>query len=273
MYVQHIIVIYTIILFYIVYFLQVLHQFYIYSLFFADDLVSISISSIRIIERGTNYQEIISSIRLFDNILSDNIGHDGAAVYIFGKWLLILKHLIYERKENKFDPFIYNTWKVFLQKKTDIIIDMELLGKNIKDLGFLGLIFGGRGLEQHGIFDFYVPNHDDMTNILAFYVPSHDDMTNILALNVLILFTNLTIMFINGVGEYPFSLYQLVLLLTHTKIKRVWIYSRKKNSWLYYLWRDKSSSLIEAYKNKGYAIDFDIHHEHGYGDHISIKLL
>ena len=28
------------------------------------------------------------------------------------------------------------------------------------------------------------------------------------------------------------------------------------DSWLYHLWRNKSSSLIEAYKNKGYGIVF-----------------
>ena len=86
---------------------------HIYSLFF-DYPESINISSIRIIETATNYQEIIQAITLFDNALSNNIEE---RVNVSSESLLVLKHLIYERNENKFDLFIYNTWKVFVQKK------------------------------------------------------------------------------------------------------------------------------------------------------------
>ena len=60
-----------------------------------------------------------------------------------------MNHLIIERKENQFDPFIYNSWRVFLQKQTKITIKMYWLARDIRDSGFLGLIFGGRGLERH----------------------------------------------------------------------------------------------------------------------------
>ena len=93
-------------------------------------------------------------------------------------------------------------------------------------------------------------------------------MTNILKLNVLKLFNNLQIMQIWYVEDSPFSLYQLVSLLRHTKIRKVDIIPYfNNNTWLHYLWRDKSSSLIEAFKNKGYAIEF----KGGYT--LSIKLL
>ena len=88
-------------------------------------------------------------------------------------------------------------------KKNKIEINMWSVGVYIEDSGFLGLIFGGRGLEKHRR-DNYIPD---------------DDMTNILALSVLILFNNLKTMVIRSVDDYPFSLYQLVLLLRHTKMK------------------------------------------------------
>ena len=64
---------------------------------------------------------------------------------------------------------------------------------------------------------------------------------------------------ISSVDYYPFSLYQLASLLTHTKIKKVDIITKFTgfNTWIYYLWVDSSSSLIEAYENKGYAIELD----------------
>ena len=230
-----------------------------YSLFFGvGHGYPINISSIRIIKTKRNYQEIIQAITILDNILSGNIEEK-----ISKKSLLILNHLIVERKENKFDPFIYNSWKTFLQKKTEIKIDMDNLNKYITDLGFLGLIFGGRGLELHrrDLFD------DNFKN--NYYIP--DDMTNILKLNVLNVFPNLQTMVIGWLEEHPFSLHQLALLLKDTKIKMVEIEAAKNSSWLFYLWSDKSSSLIKAYKNKGYSIEVDGKFDYTFV--ISIKLL
>ena len=89
---------------------------FIYSLFFGatDEYCPIVISSIRIIETATNYQEIIEMISLFDRVLSGDMVKKKK---IGCSSLLILNHLIYERKENKFDPFIYNSWKLFCKKK------------------------------------------------------------------------------------------------------------------------------------------------------------
>ena len=83
---------------------------------------------------------------------------------------------------------------------------MGTLGKHNLDLGFLRLIFGGRGLEKHDTFDNYICDDDDMTNI---------------PLNVLNLFKNLQTMVLKNIDDYPFSLYQLL----HTKIEKVEINS------------------------------------------------
>ena len=150
---------------------------------------------------------------------------------------------------------------VFLQKKTKITLDMARINKYITDSGFLGLIFGGRGFEFHkrNYFDNNIP--DD------YYIPNDDDMTNILISNVLNLFNNLQTMVIAYVQSHPFSLHQLVLLLTQTKIEKVEILAVDDNSWLFYLWGNSSSSFIKAYINEGYSIEYD-------GDFvISIKLL
>ena len=217
---------------------------FIYSLFFGHP-EPINISSIRIIETAKNYQEIIQAISTFDNVCTGNYEEFN----ISKESLLILNHLI-ERKENKFDPFIYNSWKVFLQKKTEIRINMYQLGKHITDLGFLGLMFGGRGFEMH---------RDSK------YIP--DDMTNILNFN---LFNNLQTLVLDRVEDYPLSLHQLLLLLTRTKIKKVRMsasfYKWLDYLWLYCSWRDNSSLLIQTYKNKGYAINY-------YVDKIYINLL
>ena len=133
---------------------------------------------------------------------------------------------------------------------------MDRLNRYILELQFLGLIFGGRGLEKH--------TDDD-------YIPGDDDMTNILTLNVLNLFKNLRTVRINGVRDYPFSLYQLVLLLGHTKIEEFAVFEDKEHSWFSCLWCGKSSSLIQAYKKKGYAIE--LYDCTPYVEEISIKLL
>ena len=141
-------------------------------------------------------------------------------------------------------------------KKNIIEINMSCLGDYIKDLGFLRLIFGGRGLESH-----------DGDN----YICDDDDMTNILKLNVLNLFKNLQTLMIRMVQDHPFSLISIVIVIDAHKDKRGGGKALEEDSWLSCVWYDKSSSLIEAYKNNGYAIEFD-HDVYG-GYCLSIKLL
>ena len=80
------------------------------------------------------------------------------------------------------------------RKKTKIEINMRYLNESISDLVFLGLIFGGRGLEKHESY-YYIGDYYDA------------DTTNILSLNVLNLFENLQT---SGYTKryYPFSLYR-----------------------------------------------------------------
>ena len=45
------------------------------------------------------------------------------------------------------------------------------------------------------------------------------------------------------------------IVIEHTKIKRVYINAASSNTWVDYSWRDCSSSLMQACKNNGYAIE------------------
>ena len=258
-------------MFYILFYFICLHIIIsvIFSLFFGQHRYSINISSIRIIETAKNYREIIEAMTLFDRAISDNIYEEISKSFL-RKSLLILNHLVGKTQNNEFAPFIHNSWKVFLQKKTEIKINMSELNFCISDLGFLGLIFGGRGLEMHEYDSSDVDNN--------YVIPDDNDMTNIFAL--LNLFDNLQTLHIENVQVphtnkyWSFSLYRLLYLLTKTQIKKVEISTDKiESSWLSYLWGDKSASFIKAYKNKGYAIAFDDDYK-DYASHcISIKLV
>ena len=60
-----------------------------------------------------------------------------------------------------------------------------------------------------------------------------------------------------GCGGVSIFVISVGIIIEHTKIEKVIIctYTFSRNTWVYYLWGDKSSSVIEAYKNNGYAIE------------------
>ena len=132
---------------------------------------------------------------------------------------------------------------------------MYWLNKYISDSGFFRLLFGGKGLKK--------AKAKNKGNKYKYHIRDNDNMTNILNFNLIKLFKNLKTIWIHDVQYenryYSFSLYQLALLLEKTKIQKVELFTVRTldDSWLCCLWRDKSSSIIEAYKNRGYAIEFD----------------
>ena len=214
--------------------------------------IAINISSIRIIETATNYRDTIQAITLFDNIISNNI-EKKVSQKLISNSVVIMSDLIEVGNSDEFDPFIYNSWRIFLQKKNCIEIDMDLLLMYISDFRYLGIIFGGRG--------FIITIKDDADD--NYVIPDDHDMTNILKLN---LFNNLQTVNIKNVqyrnGYHSFSLYQLLSILALSKIQKVEIsiparYTAvDRSSWLSYLWSKESLSLIKQYRNKEYVIEF-----------------
>ena len=98
------------------------------------------------ISTASNYQEIIQAITLFDMILSVNT----QAVSDFdipSSTSSIVNHLLSDAMRDKFDPFIYQSFKLFMDKKTNITVDMSWINK-IDDANFLRLIFGESGCKK-----------------------------------------------------------------------------------------------------------------------------
>ena len=207
-----------------------------------------------------------------DNIISDSTGR---GMNIPSKAVLIMDHLLNGGDKNKFDPFIYNTFKVFLNQKTKIKIDMFDLDDNNIDVSFLYLIFGGRGFKKSKYGDTESESDDDSYDVIgdSYSIPS--DNTNLPKLNS---FKNLETIEIEYVqyGEtyYPFSLSVLSSKLDKTKMKEIRISTGYKatdgTSWLSFVWSRDSSSLKQEYKNKGYIITFKTS---AFGDCISINKL
>ena len=221
--------------------------------------VPINISSIRIIETGTNYGEIIQAITLFDNIISGNTPMR-ISTSIWKKATLIMNHLLNnnDKTENKFDSFIYNTFKLFMDRKNKLKIDMNALDYFKVDLSFCNLIFGGAG--------FQTKRYEQDNDYLIY------DDTNIPRFK---LFDNLGIVTIIGIQRHnkywSFSLISLLSKMVESNIKQAnistnWMMADDFTSWISSVWNQSCSSLVKEYKKKGFAIEFDDNYN-GQGNH------
>lgn len=209
----------------------------------------INISSIRDISRATNYQEIIQAVTVFDNILSGNESKPSSSVFS------IVSHLLNDANKRSFNPFLYQTFKSFLDKKKEVTLNMWLIYRGIKDIEFLGLIFGKAGLSE---FEY------DKNKSNNYFIPC--DNTNI-PINIIHKFNNIQKINIrwaqNYYKYYSFSLFSFLSLLElHTTIKQVHIsgYRSKdceNTSWLSFVWTRDSLLLMREYNKKGYSIAFE----------------
>ena len=233
----------------------------IYSLFFGCNhgfgyKAPINISSIRHIETATNYQEIIQAITAFDNIIS---GNTKAAKDISPGTYSIVSHLLSDENKNMFNPFIYQTFKLLMEKKKEVTLKLHAIYEYIKDIKFLGLIFGSRGVKQ-----FEYEYDEDKSN--WYFIPSDD--TNI-PNNIINKFNNIQTINIRGTqAGYPSKYYSLSLfcllslLEPQSTIKQINISTsldlpRDKTSWLKFVFLRDSFSLKQQYKKKGSIIDID----------------
>lgn len=231
----------------------------------------------------------MQAITALDNILSD---HTKAAKNIPSSSGVILNQLINNELEHKIDPFIYKSFKLFMDKKTDITLNMDsMIDVNA---GFLTLIFGETGCEKYTLDNYTGSDIDSDCPESALGRSHHDyfipsDGTNIpLVLNH---FSNIeTIKIINTQNEdgeyYSLSLFSLLMLLQpqsvvkhiEIKIHEVSVGPRMimdlQDSWISFMCNDTDiSALQQKYENKGYNIQCQLNNkDHAY-DTIVIKKL
>lgn len=207
-----------------------------------------NIASIRIIKTATNYKKVIQAITAFDNVLS---GNPAAAKNTPSSAALILDQLLYDESKEDFDPFIYQTFKVFLNKKTDIKINMHILSWCVDDIPILDSIFGGAGYKKYK-YDKYRGGD--------YFIPG--DNRNIPIFEIFPFMQTITMeQTQSGADYYPISLNSLVSLLDEQcSIKEIKIEAAAETfgntSWIYSVWFTQSKSLTEAYRKKGYNIGF-----------------
>eukprot|EP01084_Bolivina_argentea_P092022 165602_1 len=103
------------------------------------------IESILIIESGKNFEKYFHAFYLFDAMISGvnmsdlELGDSFRGYYesqmdIISSDIVILEKLISNHNKDKFDPYIENVWHLFLNMKTQIIINIVYLRRYFGDL-------------------------------------------------------------------------------------------------------------------------------------------
>jgi len=186
-----------------------------------------------------------------DNIISDNVRTaKGVNKSLLSSYSLILEHLLYGLHKNKFNPFIYESFKVFCQNKTEITLNIHYIWKCIRNRAFLNVIFGSN------VFVIGDLSEDDDNN---FSIPVNNE--NLPMRKFLESFNNVTSIKITNVQYddyyYSFCLIRLLSLIEDTKIEKIEISSGYGyKGWLSSSWKVSSSSLIQTYKKKGFQIEY-----------------
>ena len=201
-----------------------------------------------------------------DNIVSDNVD-ENIAKNIPPSAASIMDHLLNDEQKNKFAPFIYKTFKVFLGNKTKITIDVNTLFWF--DDSFLKYIFGGSGFKKFkygvddglGIGKFLGAFSINDTN---YTIPDPGDMTNIPRFDV---FDNLREINMDNVQRsdiyWSFSLLSLLSMISKSSIKKINIttvgecYTHDDTTWLSYVWNNDGATIKQAFSDKRYNIQFD----------------
>ena len=216
--------------------------------------IPINITSIRIIESCTNYEEIVSAITTLDNVLSGHLYYEISPV-LCKTYASILNHLLYDKDRRSLDPFIYSTFHTFVENKTEIRISMEKLNDYLSQ-EFLELLFY-RFDEPKTVppeaYDYPYPSWEDP--VMVPYVLQDDD-TNLLKKELFNVFHNVSVVKIGGSQNFgdkrngiywAFSLQKLLDVMNNTNIKQLEILTPSVSlSWSgreYYRYREISKSI------------------------------
>ena len=165
--------------------------------------------SIRIIEDRSNLQEQIEAITIFDEMLTHinppKISEDNG-------YTSIIKDIIQSTKDkdNRFHPYIHDTFKCFVDNKKFVNVNINFLMLNVKDKELLQLI---------------VPLPKEVTrkeyeSDISFWIDK-ENQENIINADTIELFENLKTIHIDTNWYYPFSLVSLLSIIKGTSIEKV----------------------------------------------------
>ena len=133
---------------------QILHyQYLLFRLFFGieQSYEVLNIESIRIIETSDNLKKYIGAITSLDSIISDNLWKNNS-IPVDSKCGEIIGHLfdaIDNGGESNMHPYVYKTFKTFIQHKKKIKIDMDNIWKHLLDQKLLDLLFDSLEIQRY----------------------------------------------------------------------------------------------------------------------------
>ena len=209
----------------------------------------INISGMIDFKTTSNFTQMTEAIKSFDNIIS---GDESAAKKINRKAYFIISESISKEKKNKLHPLMYHTFKLFMDRKKEVTLSMNNIYDCIKNVKFLELLFGGRGLAQ---FEY------DKNKSNNYFIPSDD--TNIpIIINKFSNIHKITIIDTQfGYKYYSLSLVSLLSLLEQkSTITQIKILINRKASdmtnWISFVFQSDQYSLKEQYRNEGFSIEY-----------------
>ena len=209
----------------------------------------LNICCIKLIETRSSFQDIITALTLFDNLISS-----AEKFVIFPdncNGILLSKLFNYTITQNisSINQYVYNTFISFITQKTKIEINLDNAA-GIKDKYFLDIV----------LFDIEADGSK--------YDRDECDFTNLIRPQIIKLFKNLTQITINTgdwSGTYTISLLALLSMIKNSSVTDVTIRDYG-NEWLSKLWKRSSNEIIERYEKAMFSITYN------YVDRINIKI-
>ena len=201
---------------------------------------SLHIKSIRLMETSQNFEKVISAMTALDILISDVLL---PSTYKHGKIISSLfNHILNDELDQKFNPYIIETFKLFAANKQKIYIDLcELDRYNKQDDGTLVNLIVNE-LKAFGYFDEYSECEMNMGNINILKPQLFDIFKNV---NYLEIHTDIY-------KGYLFSLTEFLSVIEDTTVNEVWI----KGGFMKQLWQSSSAIFIETYAKKNFDISY-----------------
>ena len=210
-----------------------------YRLFFGATS-PIDVVTIRMIEDNLNLQTLIGAMAALDNAMSGELGF-GTTISESDEYGLklgaLFTYIVSGKKEMKWNDYVYDTFRCFVENKVKMMIMIEDIARSIQDEKFLNLI----------CYRLDIDNKDIM---------SEKNMTNLIKPHIFEVFENVQEIRIHS-AQYTFSLLAFLSLLINTNINTVVILGF---GWISDLWTLHSQEIVETFAAKNFSIEFTKRH-------------